>query len=816
MSIILQHRAICCAYPNVGRVAKYSIVMRNPIPPKLMIRKSIRHLTSIPLIVSAVALSSGVAEAATQNVILNPAMSWNGFENVYTNGLVDTIWPPYKSDYLGTGTSFPNQSSIDTSGTVTIAPSIRPDQLFPNDTLIWADGSGSSAAISKVISTFYTESTAFASGDTVIFTGSLATNGLAAPYKDNAVVFIKDFDSSWGLRGLSSVNLNTLTNGQPFTVTWAAVGGAGDHVQWGIEWGGPPARVATVATLGSAMVSTNGGLTSGPKTVNVSTDHNQHWAGYQVAVGGTVPYFTGYLDIAAGDMQGTISASDVVRCAPDLRADKLAHTDTTVWQDASGTSDAVPGLALDSNYYVDTGSIAINGDTVIFSGQLLTNTMVDPYASSIVAFIKDFDSNWGWHNMATVNLNTLTNGEIFSVSKVIEGDGSHIQYGFEWVGPPARTNPAAPSYINNLGFVLVTNKLVSTVASVVSISPNPAHVKLGSNITLTAITTGSGLTYQWSKGGVNLVNGPGISGATSNALTLSNVQGSQQGRYSLIIQDALANTASNSVPLFVYNPSWLYYDRAFNPFSGYINVWNGTNLITSPPSSGNVGTAPKASFGFPMPTPVLRASMNTNNDVITLQPNTSVYDDAINAMDPAYINPDGTSAAYLEQDYFVQNDALVGDTLVFAGYCSSNSLDSKYTATAWVKVSQDWSVENRYHTNLVAGKPFILTVPSSATTGKTYAQFGFAIWGPDNSATNPITQGACEVKVYSPLSGTRTGGNMTLGFPTVINHGYTVQYKTNLNDSTWINFSTNNGTGTTVTVPDSTGTPRRFFRLWIQ
>jgi hypothetical protein len=778
-------------------------------------KTSLINLSAIWLTASAAVLAPFGSHAATQNVILDPNLSWNGFENVFTNGINNTTTAPYKSDYVGAGPSLPLQAAIDSSGTVTIAPDIRMDQLFPNDTLLWADASGSSTGICKVISTYYAESTTFGSGDTVIFTGSLETNGLAAPYKDTAVVFIKDFDSGWAFKGINAVNLNTLTNGQGFTVT-STVTGAGDHVQWGIEWGGPPARQATVANLGTAMVSTNGGTIAGPKSVNISIDHNQRWVGYQTTTV-LVPYPTGYLDLAAGDIQGTTSASDVVRCAPDLRADKLAHADTTVWQDDTGVSDPVFGFTADSTYYVDTPSLAANGDTVIFSGQLLTNSLVDPYSSSIVAFIKDFDSGWGYHGQTTVNLNTLTNGEVFSVSKNITGGGAHIQYGFEWVGPPARTNPAASSYVGNLGYVLVTNKLVATAASIVSINPNPAQVKLGTNITLTAITTGSGLTYQWSKNGVNLVNGPGISGATSSALTLSNVLGTQEGRYSLVIQDSASNTASNSVPLYVYNPAWLYFDRAYNPFNGYINAWNGANLISSRPPSGAAGTSPKASFGFPVnPATLLRASMNTNNDVITLQPNTYLYDGATNSMDPNYINPDGTAAAYLEQDWYAQNDSLVGDTLVFAGICTSNSLDPSYTATAWIKVSQDWSIENRYDTNLVAGKPFVLTVPASATTGKTYAQFGFAIWGPDNSSTNPITQRAVEVKVYSPLSASRSGGNLNLGFPTVINHSYTLQYKTNLTDSTWNSLSTNTGTGTTVTVPDATTSARRFYRLWIQ
>jgi hypothetical protein len=778
------------------------------------------HLSAVCLAASAVLLGSSGAQAATQNVTLNPALVWNGYENVYTNGLVDAIWPAYMSDWLGAGTSFPNQSSIDTSGTVTIAPDIRLDTLFPVDTLIWADSSGASAGIGKVVSSFYAESTGFAANDTVIFSGTLQANTLAAPYKDNAIVFIKDYDAGWGFRGMTSVNLNTLTNGQAFSFTYPAVGGAGDHVQWGVEWAGPPARVASVASLGTAIISTNGAVTPpGPKSVNISIDHNQAWVAYQTVNVGAGAYSANYLGPTTAGIQGTISSSDVVRCAPDIRMDTFFHADTTIWADDTGLSDANFGVTVDSTYYVDSASVGINGDTVIFSGKLLTNALVSPYSENIVAFIKDFDSSWGWFGMSTVSLSTLTNGEVFSVSKVIEGGGSHIQYGFEWVGAPGRTNPAATitSFVDNLGYVLVTNQLVSTDVSVVSISPSPAQVKLGSNITVTAITTGVGLTYQWSKGGVNLTDGPGISGATSHALTLSNVQGSQQGTYWLAIKDSGGAAASNSVSLFVYNPAWLYYDRAFNPFYGYINVWNGANVLSSPPASGSGGTSPKASFGFAAnPTSLLRASMNTANDVITLQPNTYVYDGATNSMDPNYINPDGSSAAYLEQDFYVQNNSLAGDTLVFAGYCSSNSLDPKYTARAWIKVSQDWSTEYRYDTNLVAGKPFILTVPASATTGNNYVQYGFAVWGPCNSATNPITQGACEVKVYSPISAAKSGGNVNLSFPTVINHSYSVQYKTNLTDTTWSNLSTNSGTGNTITVPDPTGSAQRFYRLSIQ
>ena len=217
-----------------------------------------------------------------------------------------------------------------------------------------------------------------------------------------------------------------------------------------------------------------------------------------------------------------------------------------------------------------------------------------------------------------------------------------------------------------------------------------------------------------------------------------------------------------------------------------------------------------------MATPLLRATLNTSNDVITLQPNTSVYDGATNPVNPAYVNPDGSAAAYLEQDYYIQNDSLAGDTLTFSGYCSSNSLNSNYTARAFIKDgSPDWSVEHRYDAPLKAGQPFDVTFTS---TPGDHIQFGFGLWGPDNSATNPITHGAVEVKVYSPLSYiNHSGTNLNLGFPTVINHSYSVLYKTNLLNGTWTTLMTTNGPGVDVVVPDATtGAPNRFYRLLTQ
>ena len=64
-------------------------------------------------------------------------------------------------------------------------------------------------------------------------------------------------------------HINTLTNGQGFLLTLPAAFGNSDHVQYGLEWSGPPVRSANVANYGLAMISTNGGALTAPPPTNV-------------------------------------------------------------------------------------------------------------------------------------------------------------------------------------------------------------------------------------------------------------------------------------------------------------------------------------------------------------------------------------------------------------------------------------------------------------------------------------------------------------------------------------------------------------------
>jgi uncharacterized repeat protein (TIGR01451 family) len=87
-----------------------------------------------------------------------------------------------------------------------------------------------------------------------------------------------------------------------------------------------------------------------------------------------------------------------------------------------------------------------------------------------------------------------------------------------------------------------------------SILTQPASqtVKSGSNVTFTVSAQGSfPLIYQWSKDGVNLVDGGRISGSTSATLVISPTLESDSGQYSVLVTNIYGTTTSSNATLVV-------------------------------------------------------------------------------------------------------------------------------------------------------------------------------------------------------------------------------------------------------------------------
>jgi PEP-CTERM motif len=101
------------------------------------------------------------------------------------------------------------------------------------------------------------------------------------------------------------------------------------------------------------------------------------------------------------------------------------------WYQGGGAPGHPGNKTMDANMYVEkTNDPAYSGQTVVFSGLVLSNTFVSPYTS--VAFIKDFAPDFSSSTTVTA---PLTPGP-FLVSMATSGAaGHHVQYGFETIGP---------------------------------------------------------------------------------------------------------------------------------------------------------------------------------------------------------------------------------------------------------------------------------------------------------------------------------------------------------------------------------------------
>jgi hypothetical protein len=104
------------------------------------------------------------------------------------------------------------------------------------------------------------------------------------------------------------------------------------------------------------------------------------------------------------------------------------------------------------------------------------------------------------------------------------------------------------------------------------------------------------LSYQWQKNGAALTNGGNVSGSTTAALTLSNVQTADMAAYSVVIANAVGNVTSLPATLVIAGPPVILLQPVSQTVTGGANVqfsvtalgypppayqwwWNGTNQV---------------------------------------------------------------------------------------------------------------------------------------------------------------------------------------------------------------------------------------------
>jgi hypothetical protein len=106
----------------------------------------------------------------------------------------------------------------------------------------------------------------------------------------------------------------------------------------------------------------------------------------------------------------------------------------------------------------------------------------------------------------------------------------------------------------------------------------------GATVTLMAVGgsgNNAGLTYQWQYNGVNLTNGPDISGATGPTLTITALSTNDQGNYTVIVTDVNGSVMSGFIPVAVISPTESIALYAGITFSGIIGVHYQVNYESS-------------------------------------------------------------------------------------------------------------------------------------------------------------------------------------------------------------------------------------------
>jgi hypothetical protein len=108
--------------------------------------------------------------------------------------------------------------------------------------------------------------------------------------------------------------------------------------------------------------------------------------------------------------------------------------------------------------------------------------------------------------------------------------------------------------VTNFGGSVTSSVAILTVASspLILVQPTNQTMAVGATATLAVTAIGlAPLSYQWQMDGTNLTDGGQINGAISNVLTISNVQLTNSGSYSVVVTNTAGSVTSSNAVLSV-------------------------------------------------------------------------------------------------------------------------------------------------------------------------------------------------------------------------------------------------------------------------
>ncbi len=131
-----------------------------------------------------------------------------------------------------------------------------------------------------------------------------------------------------------------------------------------------------------------------------------------------------------------------------------------------------------------------------------------------------------------VNIGAAT-GSSYTITGIVAGDAGSYDVVISGTCPPVLTSAAATLIVNT--------------APAISLQPISQTVCVGTNVTFSVTATGTGVTYQWRKGGIN------IGGANSNSYTITGVVIGSAGNYDVIVSGTCTPSVTSNTAVLTIN-----------------------------------------------------------------------------------------------------------------------------------------------------------------------------------------------------------------------------------------------------------------------
>ncbi len=354
--------------------------------------------------------------------------------------------------------------------------------------------------------------------------------------------------------------------------------------------------------------------------------------------------------------------------------------------------------------------------------------------------------------------------------------------------------------------------ITNPVAAVLKISPavmaQPASRtnNEGTLATFSVVAGGQApLNYQWKRGGTNLVDGPGLSGANASLLTLNGVSPADAMNYSVVITNSAGSATSSVAALTVISPPFIQTSPASQAVAAGSNVTFSVVALSSVPMT-------------------YQWQMNSS--------------DIAGATDSSYIRANVQSADAGNYSVIVSNSA--GATPSVAASLSVNTPPSLTPIPNRIVHAGSTLSLTASASDIDGGQTLSYTLDPGAPAGASIVPgTGLLTWPTSDAntgTTNQITVRATDngipaqsaVTTFSVTVVARpemasigvNGSTITLNWNTIPGQTYRIQYKLNLEDPVWQTLDDFEAADVTTSATDSTETdlgpvPQKFYRILV-